>query len=75
MSEQNLDELMRMRNEALRRGVGSKPWIDFATVMLDSLPVLYGTGKEANNIFQKQAKRIRELEEENKRLKASECQV
>lgn len=44
----NFDELMSLRTEAARCGVGSKAWIEFATVMFYSFPALYETAKSMN---------------------------
>lgn len=45
----NLDELRRMREAALAKGAGSKPWIDFAVAMLDVFPRMYETAQKMND--------------------------
>lgn len=44
----NFDDLMRLCTEARSRGHGSKAWIEFATVMMDSFPEIYETAKNIN---------------------------
>jgi hypothetical protein len=44
----NLDDLRRMREKALAKGVGSKAWIDCAVVMIDSFPHLYEMARRMN---------------------------
>lgn len=44
----NFDELMRLCTEARSCGHGSKAWIEFATVMMDSFPEIYETAKNIN---------------------------
>lgn len=46
----NFDELMRLCNEARTKGHGSKPWIEFATVMMDSWPAIYDKAKDLNSL-------------------------
>ena len=48
MTVTNFDRLNALRTEAARCGVGSKAWIEFATVMFDSFPALYQTAKHMN---------------------------
>lgn len=49
----NFDDLMRLCTEARRRGNGSKAWIEFATVMMDSFPAIYETAKGMNSEFRR----------------------
>lgn len=44
----NFDALNAIRTEAASRGVGSKQWIEFATVMFDSFPAIYEVAKQMN---------------------------
>lgn len=44
----NFDDLKRLHAEARIRGAGSKAWIEFATVMMDSFPSLYDKAKAIN---------------------------
>lgn len=44
----NFDRLKDLYEEAKRKGVGSKAWIDFASTMLDSFPDLYGVAQKMN---------------------------
>ena len=44
----NFDDLKRMHSEARRKGPMTRPWIDFATTMMDSFLSLYDTAKKMN---------------------------
>lgn len=50
MAITNFDELMRLCNDARIKGHGSKPWIEFATVMMDSWPEIYAKAKGMNQL-------------------------
>lgn len=45
----NFDELMRLHNEAKRKGYGSKEWFKFSTTIFDSFSRIYETAKSMNN--------------------------
>jgi len=44
----SFSRLNELRIEAARCGIGSKAWIDFASVMFDTFPALYETAKTMN---------------------------
>lgn len=44
----NLDDLRRLRAEALAAGVGSGRWIKAATSMMDAFPHIYNTARAMN---------------------------
>lgn len=44
----NLDDLRRLREEALSRGAGSGAWIKAATALMDAFPAIYETAKTMN---------------------------
>lgn len=41
----NFDDLKRMRDEAARRGVGSKAFVDFCQTFYDKFPDIYATAR------------------------------
>jgi hypothetical protein len=44
----NFDALKRLHSLALAKGAGSKAWIEFANVMIESFPALYETAMAMN---------------------------
>lgn len=44
----NLDDLRRLRADALSAGIGSGRWIKAATALMDAFPAIYDTAKAMN---------------------------
>lgn len=57
----NFDNLKQLHQAAVVGGSNSKAWIEFASTMIDSFPVLYRKAKTVNEQMVKLEKVIQEI--------------
>ena len=57
-----LDDLLKLRNEAMAAGPGSGPWIKAAQALMDAFPDFYATARGMNAAAKEMRSRLRMLE-------------